>query len=552
MKLSNFLETVGALTVLIGLTALSGCDDSTTSVLQLSGHYDGTVTLAVHSNDPAVKPYLRVDVGTDINIDGKTQTDILLKDGKGTIPLTLSLSDFSDNSVTLQTSTGMPQPMKLTIDPTSQCYTGENDPFKVVLCTANLEISLEVQNLKTGTDELSAIVYRSDSGVGNHVEETPVSFTLSDAITRARNKSFASRIEFEHVIQAKLNSKASYLHLAPQISLGSIAANLPTAGWATLLGAIGDVAPFLLPDHWYHADAANHQSMAEQDTQILMRLDMGVQVEGLFFAYQRDKNSRDSTQKMLDKLTTPKIGIRDQIAGREADGVLPRSSTPPIDLLIQQLQNNMITLNQIVAEDLANISQTLGYANPGTVTDVSVPALANLDKIPATLDQNTMTDLAIKRSFERQQMDDLIIAANDNREADRWSFLDPYGDPNMFLGFALPSQLDIAQSQIKELTIDKENIESIIRSKVSNAVTDYAASVATYKKAKQMMDTEEDILTDAMGDLQDGITVDFVGLSYILQQYLTNQIGVETAIASYGVSQAEVNRLLLQGNYAGF
>jgi hypothetical protein len=536
MRISNLM--IAAMTM--GL--LIGCDGSGTSVLQLSGHYDGTVTSGIGG---ATR---QSQVETDVDLNGKSEDEITLKDKSGTTVLILTVTDFSDKSLTLQSSLGMPHAMKLTIDPVSQCYVG-SDIVQATLCAANLEVSLKLQSPKNGAELLSVLVYRAN-GQGP-AQETPVAYTLNSALARARAMSFTSRIEYEHIIQAKLNSKAAYEHLLPQISLGTVANNI-TPTWETALQDVGDLAPFLLPNRWFQASAAHQQSKAEQDTRILMRLDMGVQVEGLFFAYQRDKNTRDLTQKMLERLTDSATGIRHQIAVREADGQLPLGSTANVDLLTSQVQQNLIVLDQVKTEDLGTISQTLGYDDPTTVTDASVPALTGMDTASATLDYKTIRDLAFSRSFERDQMDDLILSAKDNKKADYWTFLDPYGDPNLFLSFALPSELGIAQSQVRELQIDKQQLESILEQKALGAVTDYAAAIAGYKKAQEAVTYETKILDQEMSTLRDGVNVDFVGLSVILQQYLASQIAVESAVASYGIAQAEVNRLLLQGNYAGF
>src|SRR6185437_8446604 len=95
-----------------------------------------------------------------------------------------------------------------------------------------------------------------------------------------------------------------------------------------------------------------------------------------------------------------------------------------------------------------------------------------IDSAPA-VDFQTINDAAIARSFELDQMDWLISEAQLAKVEEGFDWLDPVGDSNLGLGAALPSQIEVAQSKIDELQVDRDQVKSIISEKAFNAVTDY-------------------------------------------------------------------------------
>ena len=546
------MRALKALSCMLVLAVLPSCDSSGPPIFQVSGHYEGSLT--DHSDG---KTYRQTPVCTDISSEPTTAPAIVVMDGSGTAKLTLQISNVTDTGLTVQSTPGMVQPMDLTLDSSSQCYLGSVG-VKVTLCVTQPEITLEVQNPYDNSDLMSLVLYQFKTGDAAQVQETPQAYTLTGAITRARTMSFASRIEFEHVVQAKLAAQAAYLHLLPQITMSTIANSISPAPlsfvgtFQTALQSIGDLAPFLLPSRWLQAAATEQQSKAEQDSEILMRLDTGVQVEGLFYAYARDKKTRELTQAFLAQLIDPNTGIRHEVKVREDLGQLPVGSTLTIDSIINQTQQNLSVLNQVTSEDLSSISQTLGYFNPTTVTDAAIDTELVPIATAKPIDFNTVNSAALNRSYELDQMDYLINAANETKTAKYFEWLDPAGDPNLGLGAALPVNIELSQSQIQELNIDKQQLQSILSQKVFNAVTDYSQALDNYRGAQDGLAIQTNLLATEMANLKTGVNVDLFGLVSILQNYLAAQIMIESSNANYRVARSEVDRLLLEGYYANF
>jgi hypothetical protein len=237
---------------------------------------------------------------------------------------------------------------------------------------------------------------------------------------------------------------------------------------------------------------------------------------------------------------------------REDLGQLPLGSTGNLNSIVNQMQQNLSVLNQVTVEDLATISQTLGFYDPGTVKDVVIDhETVPIGQAP-TVDASVINVQALKIAPELNQMDDLIVAAHDTKKAAYFSWLDPYGDPSLGLGFALPAQVQVLSSQIQELGVDRQQLQSIISLKVTDATTDYGQALQAYQLATQGMTIQQSRLDLMMSNLNAGVKVDFFGLIGVLQDYLGGEIAIASAEANFRVARAEVDRLLLSGYYAKF
>ncbi len=372
-------------------------------------------------------------------------------------------------------------------------------------------------------------------------------FTLTQAIERARTQSFQSRIEYEHVLQAKKLAKASYLHLLPQITLNSIASNIAPS-WPTLVGAIGDLAPFLLPSRWFMARSTSELSKAEQDSYLLMRLDMGVQIESLFYTFDRDQKTLGFTQSLLAQAQQ----IRNEVSIRENLGQLPTGSTGNLDSIVNQIQQSIDVLNQVLPEDLAAASAALGFLDPRAVSGTQIDHESQPIESAPLYVYDTVQSSALNHALELTQLDDLIEAARYQRKASYFSWLDPYGDPSLGLGAALPTELAIQRSKINELEICKEQLTSIISQKTYNSIIDYTSALQSFKDATTGLQIQQKLLESAQARLAAGVKVDLFGLVQILQNDLAAEINLESARANYRVARAQIDRLLLQGYYANF
>lgn len=520
--------------------SLNACVDDTVPT-KISGHYEGTLT--THLNNQ----FKQIPVHTDFSGADSFPSQIMAKDASNLEQITIQIFSPSQDKISVQSSLVISQTMELNRTEAA-CYSGKSN-MEITLCLSYPELKFEIRSAE-GAALLSLVLYPFKAEQALPQEKSQV-FLLKDAMERARNMSFASRIEFEHVVQAKANMRAAYLHLLPQLSFGTIAGAVTgniTLSFSSLLNFIGDLAPFLLPTRWIMADLAKNMSKAEVDAQRLMRLDMGVEIEGMYYAYDRDRVARNFYGETLQKVTE----FRNEIKIREDMGQLPTGSTDNMNSVLNQISQSYSVLNQVLAEDRAAISQALGFFNPLVVEDATIDGEQFPIDMAPSVDFPSLQVAAIGRSFELDQMDYLILAAQNAKEAKFFSWLDPAGDSNLGLGFALSPQIEMSNSQIQELQINRDQLKSILSQKAYNAVMDYQQALKAFVDANDGMNIQVRRLNQAKLNLETGTKVDLFGLVAIFQDYLNVEIQREAARANYRVARAHIDRLLLTGYYSKF
>jgi hypothetical protein len=167
--------------------------------------------------------------------------------------------------------------------------------------------------------------------------------------------------------------------------------------------------------------------------------------------------------------------------------------------------------------------------------------------------RNTQVNpVALARSVELDQLNDLIAQAKLARKEEYFDWLDPVANPALGLGVSLPAELTIAQSQFNELGIVRNQTESGISQEALNAVTDYEQAIDNFQDAQSDIVLHEHRLNTILQQLSSGVNVDAFDLCSVIADDLGANLAVEQARADYRVARAEIDRLLLQGFYQSF
>jgi hypothetical protein len=513
---------------------LLACNGSASGLLQIAGHYTGSLT--THAGTDFQKTAVSSQIAA--SKAGTKSKMIVFEDPAGAKSLDLELTNLSKTSVTLN---GTP----LKFDANSGCYSTEASQH-VELCVSAPEITYEIDDSEKGT-LLSLIAYPDGTSRPPVQSETPTAFSLTQAIARAQSMSFQSKIEFEHVIQARATAQASYQHLLPQLTLSTVI-NAVTPSVSSLLADIGDLAPFLFPSRWIQIKETTDQSRAEQDSERLMRLDMATQVQGLFYTYDCDKKS----QSIYKNFETRVSAILKTVHQSEAAGHLTPGSSDTLQAAYNDLTHNDGVYDQILTQDLAAIAQALGFYSPLAVSDAQIDAELNPIESPASIDYNTVNTDAQLRSVELDQLNDLIDEAKLTKKEEYFDWLDPAANPELGLGAALHSQLIVAQSQVNELLITRDQISSGISQSALDSVTDYNQAISNYQDSQSDILLHEKRLSEVENQLSTGANVDIFDLCSVISDDLGSRLAIEQARADYRVARAETDRLRLQSYYQSF
>jgi hypothetical protein len=516
--------------------SLSLCACQPLSPIPVSGHYEGNLILRqgdrlAESPVTAEIPELHAgELSIPLkNLDGSDRSPVRL----GRIrrdSLTLAISELGGATLAARMNDG--------------CYTSRDAGITVRLCPAREEVLIEASDA-SGKPLYSLSLDHFATGAAPALEPARA-YSLADAMNRALTLDFGTRIEFEHVMQARHQAANAYLKLLPHLGGGSILALAAAPTVVGLLGAVGDLVPFLFPSRWIQAREARLASEAEQDALILMRGDAGVQLEGMAYAFARDVG----IQRDYAAAITEVDEARQQIAKSEAAGGYPAGSADLLATLLIQLQSDADDLDLTVSEEKMSLAQAMGFVNPDAVTDLSVPEESVPLDAAKELDPASLMAEAQDRSFELRQMDWLIRAAESARRATYFSWLDPSGDPSVELGAGLGQAVAVATSQVAELRVAREQTASILLQKVDATVAEFNDSLDDHERSGRYFALQDTRVSRLLAALAAGQPVQMYDLITALSDHLAARLGLRNSDAVYRISLAKLDRLLLRGYYA--
>jgi hypothetical protein len=374
--------------------------------------------------------------------------------------------------------------------------------------------------------------------------EAPQSFTLAEARQRAWDRSFDSRLEFEHLLQASQSARAAYLNLLPHLSLIAIASNLPPSA-SGLASSIGDLAPFLLPNRWIQARRASLEARVQEDAWILMRADLALQIEGLSYGWARDQEARDLYQSTLTRLLDIQAHVRQlEDQHRASDG-----ATDHLESLVNTLRLDLGAMTPLLQADRAALSQALGFVNPEAVTAVALdPAEAPIAEA-APLDAAALVDRTLARAYELRQVDTMLDVARTQKKELLFNWMDPYGDYRAQLGFELGAQLRVARSRIHEVEISREQLRSFLIKKLYEAVEEHNHTLVAYPLAAEALVLHERRLQRILAAVAAGAEFEPIAINEVLSGYLASAVRARSLLANYRGARAKIQRLLWQPPY---
>lgn len=522
---------IAALVVSVGVF---GCDPQQNSQLPTTGHYQGTLTRVASAKIE------KLSVLADVEAEGSNGLKISMTQESGVAILPIHLSAVDSSTSEIQIEDLGKSKVQLTAE--SACWVSQAKNG-VQVCLTPTAIKLSVSQ-EPGKEIYSLALEHSENAVPMPLE-TPQAFTVSQAVKRAFSMSFESRIEFQRSAQAKYLAKNAYQNLLPHFSLGTIA-TVAEMNPYSLVGAIGDLAPFLLPSRWMHAQEQSDLSDAEKYALIVMRADTGVEVEALAYALGRDKEilkAYDDTLLQVDDL-------QKRVQWREKFGEFPQGTADNLLTTLHSLQSDRATLALNIDEQMAFVAQSLGMINPKGVSGLTLEA----DSLPieqaSPLNDEQIWQPASSGSFELKQMDSLIAAAQQVKDATLFEWIDPSGDPTAALGFGMGSALEIKSSQLEQVKVSREQVQAILLQKVTQSVLEYNHALEQYAQSKQDLDLQNKRVLSTLDQLRLSNDVNLIDLATVFQDRMRAQILLSSAHAAFRIHRAKIDRLLLKGLYS--
>ena len=373
---------------------------------------------------------------------------------------------------------------------------------------------------------------------------SPRPYSLSELRTQAMERSFNSQIEFEHMYQAKKAAQASKLNLLPHFSINSIIA-LYSRDAASLLGSIGDLVPFLLPNRWFQAKENSERSAAENDTAVIVQADSGSLIEIMAYSILRDQELSASLNSSIIKTTA----IRDELSFRERLGQIQPGAHDDVTSIIVQLQKNLAVLNEGINEQYYALAESAGMIDPSSIQ--SLLPLSNDEKPTITLlESGGLFESILEHSYELKQLDHLLHAQEFSRK-ERWiSWLDPSADPSSSLGAGIIPSISIGKSQVREIEIRRKQMEGILAQRLKSFTDAGNLQANLYQLSNETTKLQNRRVERLLSHIRIGSAFALSDLVNAVQDQIKNELDLIGAQYAYWMIKSNLNRLQMSGPYS--
>ena len=306
----------------------------------------------------------------------------------------------------------------------------------------------------------------------------------TSSFSAPKSSNFDSQVAFQQFVTAKLTAQNSVLNLLPHFTTNDVL-NVASLNFLNIGKTVGDLVPFLLPSHWFHARGARFQSDAEYDGWVLMRADSVNIVEGLVFAVARDQTAIQLLEDDEDSIGQ----IRDEIVQREQSGLLQIGSSDDISSVLNSIDQAISLLDTNIREERASLAQAVGFQNPDAIAQITDVPNDPIDGATPP-DGQALAAQVLKNSVELRQMDALIEMAKWNRRARIFNWLDPSGDSSGGIGFGLGDYVAIGASEQQTVQVKRDQVRSILMEKTTVALDDAKQTLQAYSLASDGVDIQ--------------------------------------------------------------
>lgn len=428
------------------------------------------------------------------------------------------------------------------------CVEGQKEQKTIKLCLYSTKISLTIKGGEQSED-LDLQLQKGDDLPALAEGEEGHQWTLDELVGRARFSNYTVAQEAERVFQAKKGIRVSRGNLLPRFNVRDIL-NFVTGGPLGLVDSIGNFLPFIFPSNWFRLRQSKDLYQAESKSFASLRGNEMLNVQGFYYAVQRDA----LVLQMLEKHTDWLRSIQNGIIHEEEERILPTGSSQFFERTISMVEQDVVNLQSLVQDELSSLAQSVGLSPLKSLRDLksikfeTLPTLENVKKI----DPQEFYLEAQEKSFEIKALKFLRQAATSGTRSQVYGFLDPSSEET--LGFATPAKISIGRSQVREINRRIEETLGLIQvrsqelSNLANKSIDLYRLTSKTQKAQRAA-FEQLLNRHLVGDdtLDEWDYVEELGrLGREMIEIESQKI---TSVLGYLMAKGKMDRLLLKGLY---
>ena len=270
-------------------------------------------------------------------------------------------------------------------------------------------------------------------------------------------------------------------------------------------------------------------------------------VENFVYLVQRDL----LLQKLMQAELVKQKEIHRIIVKKERYGLLPPRSGDKYYSSVLLLEQDLNQLQTLIDYELSSLAHAVALPVTNGITALDGVALPDLTQV-TPIDHKVLIEVAQKKSYEVATLAFLIEASKKNKKVQAWGFLDP--NSGEYIGFGYASQLKVGESQERILASKRDETLSLIEQRVFLGASELNATLTTFNIAKAGAATSQARLDRLNKRLRSGdekiddeyFVQEIADASQSLLKFSANEL---SAVHSYMISRAKINRLLLEGYY---
>lgn len=424
----------------------------------------------------------------------------------------------------------------------SSCFQSENKKAEFHLCLNKKNITFTFTSYENGKSSSIKILAKKSDNFGQFNIKSE--YKIEELMARTKFLNYNVSSKAQSLYQARLKISNALGNLIPHLSLSDIW-SLSTEGPLAIIGAVGNLVPFIFPSNWYEFKESENVYSAERNSYASLRGNEMNALEGMVYFHLKNLSLLDKLKKQknwLDKL------LKSLIQMREAQAI-------PLDILTQlelEIANYEFDIRQIDELTISEKTSILQAVSLPTISSINVSS-PNLPKINESLILNphtTCTSDFVKYSYEIKVFDDLILAAKNAVKTKQYSFLDPSSGE---LNFSIPSNIKISKSNVKDLEIKKSELESLLLKRCFDTVQERNNIIVTYKKSYahwQTANKMQDIIFKKIfleGHIKKDTIIDIISIG---NEILKIDARIVNLTGQYMINDSKLNRLLLKSSYS--
>ena len=371
--------------------------------------------------------------------------------------------------------------------------------------------------------------------------EVPRQVKFTEGRHRIITSNFESRIQLESQIQARLQARKAMLDLAPRLSFAVITGIL-LSDIGSFMDAAGNLLPFLFPSRWLMAYQSKWLAAAQNDALLLLRADLILQFESLYFTLKQLRSVQALYGEALLEIKEVQTILTQRL--QSADDFHALFEDLELDVLKMQADRRVLLQTEQLA--LMGASYSLGFQNPNTVTGIDEYPFYIDPDVPLNLDLSTLDQIAFNRSLELRQIESLTHAAEIGVTNQYFSWFDP-SSPG--LGISLGVSVDIAKSQLRELLIKKDQMTARLSGFLQESRNSLLSIQETYPLYKRRVELQRKRFLRLQNEFRTNGSTDPRDLVQAIISRLEAEAIIISIDNSYSLTLARLRRLLFDQGY---